>query len=184
MAALAGESPDTIKLVSHDCNRGKGAAVRTGIAHASGDLVIIQDADLEYDPADFRLLLMPILQGRADVVYGSRFFSESTGNFAFCTGPATRCSLWRPTCSTKRRSPTWRRATSCFARECSRSCPCPRARFDIEPEITAKVLKGRYRIVEVPISYVGRSRDEGKKISAWRDGLPALWTLVKFRFSR
>jgi glycosyltransferase involved in cell wall biosynthesis len=167
-------------VVLHEKNGGKGRAVRTGIEHFTGDIVIIQDADLEYDPQDFPTMLKPILQGKADVVYGSRFkgsgraflahhyygnkFISFVANILFNT-----CLSDVETCY------------KAFRREVFQKIRLRSNTFTIEPEITAKVFKNKFRVFEVPISYSGRDFSEGKKIT-WRDGFSAIWALVRFRF--
>ena len=178
------ELPDGIDreiIVLHDDNRGKGAAVRTGLQVATGDYVLIQDADLEYDPEDWPKLIAPVMRGRAQVVYGSRFTGERR-NMLFLHWIGNRMLsfvtnvLYNTTLSDME---------TCYKlvdRELLLDLRLRCRRFDIEPEITAKILKRRIRIYEVPISYMGREFDEGKKIT-WRDGFAALWTLAKFRFA-
>jgi glycosyltransferase involved in cell wall biosynthesis len=171
----------TVRVVNHDRNRGKGAALRTGFAHATGEYVLVQDADLEYDPEDWPRLLAPIQRGRARVVYGSRFTGERR-NMLFLHWIGNRFLslttnvLYNTTLSDME---------TCYKlidRELVVALDLHADRFDIEPEITAKILKRGVRIYEVPISYTGREVDEGKKIT-WRDGLSALYTLVKYRFT-
>ena len=164
----------------HPHNRGKGAAIRSGLEQVSGDLVLIQDADLEYDPEDWPRLLAPVLRGRAEVVYGSRFTGERR-NMLFLHWVGNRFLslvtnvLYNTTLS------DMETCYKLFDRRVLDGMTLRADRFDFEPEVTAKVLRRGIRIYEVPISYVGREFDEGKKIT-WRDGLVALWTLVKYRF--
>jgi glycosyltransferase involved in cell wall biosynthesis len=167
------------QVIRHERNRGKGAALRTAIAAATGDVALVQDADLEYDPAEFPLLLAPIERGRAEVVYGSRSFAaHSAYSFWFVIGNKL-VTLWTnvlfnsylsdmETCYKLMPLSVWR------------SLDLKSDRFDIEPEITAKLLKSGHRIYEVPISYAARGRVEGKKLT-WRDGVMALWTLSRIR---
>jgi glycosyltransferase involved in cell wall biosynthesis len=170
----------TVRVLKHDANRGKGAAVRTGLQVASGDYVLIQDADLEYDPEDWPKLIAPVERGRARVVYGSRFTGERR-NMLFFHWVGNRLLslitnvLYNTTLSDM--ETCYKLVDRSLMLELDLRCN----RFDIEPEITAKILKRRVRIYEVPISYAGREFDEGKKIT-WRDGFAALWTLAKFRF--
>jgi glycosyltransferase involved in cell wall biosynthesis len=170
----------TVRVVLHPENRGKGAAIRTGLAHTTGDLVLIQDADLEYDPEDWPKLLNPVLRGKAQAVYGSRFTGERR-NMLFWHWMGNRFLslvtnvLYNTTISDME---------TCYKlvdRTLIDGLELKAERFDFEPEITAKLLRRGVRIYEVPISYTGRDFDEGKKIS-WRDGFVALWTLVKYRF--
>ncbi len=178
---LAAQHPETIKLVIHEQNRGKGAAVRSGLKRVSGDVVIIQDADLEYDPRDYEVLLEPLEEGIADAVYGSRFlgahrvllFWHYMGNrfLTFLTNILYNVNLTdMETC--------YKAIRTSFVED----MPLRSNRFDIEPEITAKLLKRGARLYEVPIKYAGRTYQEGKKIG-WRDGLQAIWTLLKYRFT-
>ncbi len=170
----------TVHVVLHPHNRGKGAAIRTGLAQVTGDLVLIQDADLEYDPDDWPKLLAPILKGRAEVVYGSRFTGERR-NMLFLHWIGNRFLslltnvLYNTTLS------DMETCYKLFDRELIDSIDLRSERFDFEPEITAKILRRGIRIYEVPISYSGREFDEGKKIT-WRDGVVAVKTLVKYRF--
>ena len=170
----------TVHVVLHPHNRGKGAAIRTGLAQVTGDLVLIQDADLEYDPDDWPKLLAPILKGRAEVVYGSRFTGERR-NMLFLHWIGNRFLslltnvLYNTTLS------DMETCYKLFDRELIDSIDLRSERFDFEPEITAKILRRGIRIYEVPISYSGREFDEGKKIT-WRDGVVAVTTLVKYRF--
>ncbi len=179
---LAALQDSTVRVLTHGTNRGKGAAIRSGIEAARGDLILIQDADLEYDPDDWHLLLAPVLKGKAKVVYGSRFTGERmnmlpshwVGN-RFLT--LVTNVLYRSTLS------DMETCYKLFDRVVLDGITIESDRFDFEPEITAKVLRRGFRIYEVPISYAGRELDEGKKIS-WRDGFSALRALVKYRFTR
>jgi glycosyltransferase involved in cell wall biosynthesis len=170
-----------LTVLRHDVNQGKGAAIRTGLNAVTGDVVVIQDADLEYDPNELPRLIEPIRQGRAKVVYGSRFlgrprrmtFVQWVGNrgLTFLTNLLYGAALTdMETCY--KMMPT----------EVARSLNLQARRFDVEPEITAKLLRAGYRILEVPISYEGRDEDAGKKIR-WTDGVPALNMLLRTRFS-
>jgi glycosyltransferase involved in cell wall biosynthesis len=172
----------TVRVIRHPSNRGKGAAVRTGIEAAKGDLVLIQDADLEYDPDDWPSLLAPVLKGKARVVYGSRFTggrlnmlpSHWIGNRLLTL---VTNLLYRSTLS------DMETCYKLFDRKVLDRITIESDRFEFEPEITAKVLMLGERIYEVPISYAGREISEGKKIT-WRDGFGALKTLVRYRFRR
>jgi glycosyltransferase involved in cell wall biosynthesis len=178
LAPLAGR--EGITLLSHGGNRGKGAAIRTGLAAATGDYVLVQDADLEYDPDDYQRLLDPVRKGKATIVYGSRFTGERRNMFfhhwvgnRFLT--LVTNLLYNSTLS------DMETCYKLFRRDIICSLPLRANRFEFEPEVTAKVLKRGHRIYEVPVSYAGREFAEGKKIT-WRDGFGALWTLIKYRF--
>jgi glycosyltransferase involved in cell wall biosynthesis len=164
----------------HEGNRGKGASVRTGLALATGEYVLIQDADLEYDPDDWPRLIAPVIRGRARVVYGSRFTGERRNMLLLHWIGNRMLSLVTNVLFNS----TLSDMETCYKlvdRTLLNDLALRSDHFDIEPEITAKILKRGIRIYEVPISYMGRELDEGKKIT-WRDGFAALWTLVKFRF--
>jgi glycosyltransferase involved in cell wall biosynthesis len=170
----------TVRILVHEGNRGKGAAVRTGLSVATGDYVLIQDADLEYDPEDWPKLIAPVLRGKARVVYGSRFTGERRNMLFFHWVGNRMLSL----VTNVLYNTTLSDMETCYKlvdRELLLDLGLRCNRFDIEPEITSKILKRKIRIYEVPISYTGREFDEGKKIT-WRDGFAALWTLIKFRF--
>jgi glycosyltransferase involved in cell wall biosynthesis len=170
----------TVRVVMHGRNQGKGTAVRTGLQHTTGDYVLIQDADLEYDPDDWPRLVNPVLRGKARVVYGSRFTGERR-NMLFLHWIGNR---FLSLATNVLYNTTLSDMETCYKlidRELLAGIELRSERFEIEPEITAKILKRGIRIYEVPISYTGREFDEGKKIT-WRDGLTALFTLVKYRF--
>ncbi len=171
----------SVRVVTHKKNMGKGAAIRTALEHVHGDLVVIQDADLEYDPDDWPRLLDPILKHKAAVVYGSRFSGERKNMLVLHWIGNRFLSL----VTNVLYSTTLSDMETCyklFDRRVLDNMVLLSNRFDFEPEITAKVLRRGYRIYEVPISYAGREPDEGKKIT-WRDGFGALRALVKYRFS-
>ncbi|MGZ4755838.1 MAG: glycosyltransferase family 2 protein [Acidimicrobiia bacterium] len=170
----------TVKIVTHPQNRGKGAAIRTGLEHVTGDLVLIQDADLEYDPDDWPKLLTPMLKGRAKVVYGSRITGEHR-NMLYLHWLGNKMLSLVTNLMFNTTLSDMETCYKLFDREVLRGITLRSDRFDFEPEITAKVLRQGIRIYEVPISYAGRELDEGKKIT-WRDGFAALYALVKYRF--
>jgi glycosyltransferase involved in cell wall biosynthesis len=179
---LAALGDSTVRVINHGVNQGKGAAVRTGLESVRGDLVLIQDADLEYDPEDWNKLLEPLLRGKANVVYGSRFTGERKNMMPLHWMGNRFLSL----VTNVLYSSTLSDMETCyklFDRKVLEGITIESDKFDFEPEITAKVLRRGYRIYEVPISYAGREADEGKKIT-WRDGFGALAALVKFRFVR
>ena len=172
----------TVHVIRHERNQGKGAAIRTGLAEARGDLVLIQDADLEYDPNDWPRLLEPVLRGKARVVYGSRFTGERKNMLPLHWLGNRLLSL----ITNVLYSSTLSDMETCyklFDPQVLEGLTIVSNRFDFEPEITAKVLRRGHRIYEVPISYAGREPDEGKKIT-WRDGISALRALIKFRFTK
>jgi glycosyltransferase involved in cell wall biosynthesis len=172
----------TVRVLRHQKNQGKGAAIRTGLAEARGDLVLIQDADLEYDPNDWPKLLDPILRGKARVVYGSRFTGERKNMLPLHWMGNRLLSL----VTNVLYSSTLSDMETCyklFDAQVLEGLTIVSNRFDFEPEITAKILRRGHRIYEVPISYAGREPDEGKKIT-WRDGFGAMRALIKFRFTK
>ena len=175
--------PD-LKLVFHDRNRGKGAGLRSGFAAATGDIVIIQDADLEYDPREYPKLLQPILEDRADVVYGSRFAGgESHRVLYFWHYLGNRALTLMSNAFTNLNLTDMETCYKVFRREILQQVQVEENRFGFEPEITGKVAALRCRIYEVGISYAGRTYEEGKKIT-WKDGVRAIWCIVKYRPAR
>jgi glycosyltransferase involved in cell wall biosynthesis len=171
-----------ISVIKHEQNRGKGAAVKRGIEMATGEIIIIQDADLEYDPQDFNALISPIIKGKAKVVYGSRRLNKDNkknSNFLFFIGGIFVTWLFNilyfqrisdePTCY------------KVFKAEVIKNIEIKGAGFNWEPEVSAKIAKKRIKFFEVPIKYTPRSKKQGKKIN-WKDGIEAAWTLFKYRF--
>jgi len=172
--------PDWVLVRRHPRNAGKGAAVRTGLEEVAGECVIIQDGDLEYDPTDYTRLLRPIVEGRARVVYGSRFLGGNPE--MFLTQRIGNVMLTRLTNLLYGASLTdMETCYKLFTREVVTGLTLTSDRFDLEPELTAKVIRAGLEIVEVPISYAGRPYEAGKKIN-WRDFVVAVWTLVRLRF--
>ncbi len=173
---------DDLKIILHDHNQGKGAAVRTGFKAATGDVFLIQDADLEYDPREYPILLRPIEEGISKVVYGSRFLGGPRKAMFFWNMVANRTLTFVTNILYNAILSDMETCYKVFRAEVVREIPLRSRRFDFEPEITAKVLKRGYRIYEVPISYNGREWEEGKKIT-WKDGVIAMWTLFRYRFT-
>jgi glycosyltransferase involved in cell wall biosynthesis len=178
VAALAREWPE-LRHVIHEKNQGKGAALRTGIAHARGDIVIIQDADLEYDPDEYPKLIQPILDGHADVVFGSRFEGYPRRVMLYWHTVGNRFLTFLSNATTNLNLTDMETCYKVFRREVIQSIHINSNRFGFEPEVTAKVARRGYRIYEVPISYYGRDYWEGKKIN-WKDGVSAIWTILKY----
>ena len=171
--------PFVSKIIYHDVNKGKGAALRTGFMHATGDAVIIQDADLEYDPDEYPMLVEPIFSGKADVVYGSRFLHQKRNGYlanrianAFLTALSN--------IFTGEKLTDMETCYKCFKREVIQSIDLEENRFGFEPEVTAKIAKKKIRILEVPISYYPRTNDEGQKIG-FKDGLRSIHCILKYR---
>jgi len=167
-----------IVTIFQERNQGKGAALRRGIEVAAGDIVLIQDADLEYDPREYPVLLGPILEGKADVVYGSRFLGGPHRVLYFWHFVGNSAVTLLSNMFTNLNLTDMETCYKVFRKEVIKSITIESDRFGVEPEITAKVAKGKWRIFEVPISYYGRTYEEGKKIT-WRDGINALFTIVK-----
>lgn len=179
-ALKAMENDPDVTVVLHEHNQGKGAALRTGFAAATGDLIIVQDADLEYDPQDYPKLLQPLLDGRADVVYGSRFAGgECHRALAYWHSQGNRFITRFSNMFTNLRLSDMETCYKVFKREIIQNVTIHENRFGFEPEITAKIARMRVNVYEVGIAYHGRSYDEGKKIG-WRDGVRALYCIVKY----
>jgi glycosyltransferase involved in cell wall biosynthesis len=173
--------PENVRVFFHQKNKGKGAALRTGIPHATKSITIIQDADLEYNPDDFGVVLKPILDGVADVVYGSRFLGIHR-SFMLHHYIGNKMLTIMTNILYNNILTDMETGYKAFRTEIIQAVKIKSNRFDFEPEITAKVLKKGYRIYEVPIYYAGRDYAEGKKIT-WRDGFSAMWALLRFRFT-
>ncbi|MEM7535480.1 MAG: glycosyltransferase family 2 protein [Chloroflexota bacterium] len=176
------ENFPNIKIVYHDKNSGKGSALRTGFQHATGDIFVIQDADLEYDPRDYTKLLKPLLEGRTDVVYGSRFLGGTREAMSWSHNFGNRLVTFVTNIFYGTSLSDMETCYKCFRREVIEDMPLNSRGFEIEPELTAKIIKRGYAIFETPITYNGRSFHEGKKIS-WRDGFGAIRALVRYRVS-
>lgn len=180
--AVQALDPDVIRVILQEKNQGKGKALQTGFQAATGDIVIIQDADLEYDPRDYAAILQPIEEGKAEVVYGSRFRGGPTKTMFFLNMIGNKfitlvANILYNTILTDVET-----CYKAFRRELIQGIPLRSKGFDFEAEITAKILKRGHRIWEVPISYNGREYDEGKKIQPFKDGPIAIWCLIKYKF--
>jgi glycosyltransferase involved in cell wall biosynthesis len=175
------EGKEVIKIIFHEQNQGKGAAVRTGLEHATGDVMLIQDADLEYDPRDYEKLLQPIEEGRAKAVYGSRFLGGPRRTMFFWHMLGNRFLTLITNVLFDTILSDMETCYKVFTADLAKNLNLKSHGWGFDPEITAKILRQGVRIYEIPISYAGREFEEGKKIS-WRDGFTVLWTLLKYRF--
>jgi len=174
------ESQNNVKVFFHEKNQGKGAALRTGFQHVTGDITLIQDADLEYSPNDYPKLLEPILDGRADAVYGSRFLGGPHRVLFFWHYMTNRFLTFLSNMVTNLNLTDMETCYKVIKTPILKEIPLKSDRFGFEPEITAKLAKRKYRIYETPISYSGRDYSEGKKIN-WKDGIAALFHIIRFR---
>jgi len=179
--ALRRLSPEAVRVFTHDRNQGKGAALRTGFAQTRGDIVLVQDADLEYSPADYPALLQPILDGRADAVFGSRFLGGPHRVMLFWHRAGNSALTLLSNMLTNLDLTDMETGYKVFRGDVIRGMQIRSNRFGVEPEMTAKLARMKARIYETPISYSGRDYAQGKKIT-WRDGLSALWHIFRFRF--
>jgi glycosyltransferase involved in cell wall biosynthesis len=171
---------DGLKVYIHDKNQGKGAALQTGFSHATGDIILIQDADLEYDPQEYSTLINPILEGKADVVYGSRFAGHGAHRVLyFWHYMGNRFLTFLSNLFTNLNLTDMEACYKAFTREAIAGVKIKEKRFGFEPEITAKMARKKLRTYEVPISYYGRTYEEGKKVT-WKDGLRAMWCIIKY----
>lgn len=182
MRALAADDP-RIRLVFHEVNMGKGAALRSGFAAATGNVVLIQDADMEYDPADYERLLSPIRKGVADVVFGNRFGGEEARVHLYWHRLGNGFLTHLSNMFTNLNLSDMEVCYKVFRKEVLDAIQLEENRFGFEPEVTAKVARLHARIYEVPVNYYGRSYDEGKKIG-WKDGVRALYVILKYGFGR
>jgi glycosyltransferase involved in cell wall biosynthesis len=173
---------DCVRVILHEKNQGKGAAVRTGFQNATGDIFLIQDADLEYDPRDYSALLRPIKEKRAAVVYGSRFRGGPTKTMFFWHMVGNKVLTLVTNILYNTILTDMETCYKVFRADVVRDIPLRARGFEFEPEITSKVLKRGHRIYEVPISYNGREFEEGKKLNPWREGPKALYYLILYRF--
>ena len=170
-----------IKFYSHNLNQGKGAAIITGLKYFTGDILVIQDGDLEYNPEDFRKLIKPILEGKTKIVYGSRLLGEERGFNVFSHYIGNRVLSLLTTLLYFRRITDMETCYKMMTKDVIKSLNLKAKKFDFEPEVTAKIIRKGYKIIEIPIIYNCRSFKEGKKIT-WKDGIKALYYLIKYRF--
>jgi glycosyltransferase involved in cell wall biosynthesis len=179
LPALESNNPGRVRVMLHDKNHGKGYAIRTGLAQITGDLVLVQDADLEYDPQDYPILLAPILAGRADVVFGNRFHGGQHRVLYFWHFQINQFLTFLSNLLTNLNLSDMEVGYKLFRREIIQKINLTSNRFGFEPEVTIKSARQKCRIYEVPISYHGRTYEEGKKIT-WKDGVAALYFLFKY----
>jgi glycosyltransferase involved in cell wall biosynthesis len=170
-----------VRVITHGHNQGKGAAVVTGFKAARGNVFVVQDADLEYDPQDYGKLLQPLKEGQCDVVYGTRFATSKIQKAFFLSYFANKFLTWVTNVLYRSKLTDMETCYKVFRRELVENMTIRARRFEFEPEFTAKLLKQGVKVVEVPISFDPRGYSGGKKITAW-DGVVALWTLIKYRF--
>jgi glycosyltransferase involved in cell wall biosynthesis len=179
LPAIEAKYPGRVRVLLHEKNHGKGRAIRTGLAQISGDLVLVQDADLEYDPQDYPVLLAPILAGRADVVFGNRFHGGQHRVLYFWHFQINRFLTFLSNLLTNLNLSDMEVGYKLFRREIIQNIQLTSNRFGFEPEVTIKAARQKCRIYEVPIAYHGRTYEEGKKIT-WKDGVAALYFLFKY----
>ena len=176
------EADGDLRIVYQSHNQGKGAALREGFRQATGDVVIVQDADLEYDPSEYPRLIQPIIENRADVVYGSRFIGDTHRVLYFWHSIGNKVLTLMSNLFTDLNLTDMETCYKVFRREVLQGVNLKSNRFGFEPEITAKIAKGKWRVYEVPISYAGRTYEEGKKIT-WKDGVQALWCIIRYKLA-
>ena len=181
LGTLSAPPGATLKVLLHEKNKGKGAAIRTGLEQVTGEILLVQDADLEYDPADYPRLLEPILTGRADAVFGNRFHGGAHRVLYFWHYNANKFLTFLSNLLTNLNLSDMEVGYKVFRTEVMRKIKLTSDRFGFEPEVTIKAAKTKCRIYEVPISYHGRTYEEGKKIT-WKDGVAALYFLIKYKF--
>lgn len=174
---------ENVKIFFHEYNQGKGAALRTGFQHCTGDVVVVQDADMEYDPQEYSRLIKPIVENKADVVFGSRFSGQEKRVLYYWHTLGNKFLTLLSNMMTNLNLTDMETCYKVFRREIIQSIEVESDRFGFEPEVTAKIAKMGCRLYEVPISYHGRSYAEGKKIT-WKDGFSAIWCILKFNLFR